>query len=235
MGPRSDEHNSIYLPYELLSSVSSADWLKTHVPSEGKATPKMGISDIHCLAVLGLLVQWLYTGKYEELSGLSHEVYQDSRPRLGRRLDLDPRITMDCPVKAAILAWLLGEELCVPEFQNHAITRLFAALARQSEHPQLTPGLYSFVCGNAEESGELTCALEDLIVRDWGDASVVDQEDLTEWAPVISGEDRFSKKFFEGSILSLEQRREKAIMAEAYFVDGHKSTREPTPTVVRKE
>jgi hypothetical protein len=119
--------------------------------------------------------------------------------------------TMDWAVKAAILAWFLGDELQMAAFQNHAMTRLFAALARSSEKPQLTPTLYD-CASQSDEYSHLEIAVQHLAIRNWGDASIVDQEDLEDlegWASRITSCDSFREMFFEESLLSLDQRRER--------------------------
>ncbi|CAN9232094.1 unnamed protein product [Alternaria alternata] len=125
--------------------------------------------------------------------------------------------TMDWAVKAAILAWLLGDDLKVAEFQNYAMARLFAALTRPSEKPQLTPALYDHVFVISDMTSNLDTAMEHLVVRNWGDASVVDQEDLQLWISRITRLDTFRDRFFKESLLSLDQRREKALVAKDYF------------------
>ena len=125
---------------------------------------------------------------------------------------------MDWAVKAAILAWLLAYELSLPGFQNYAMTRLFAALSRRSETPQLTPALCKSVWDLIEESCEIDRALADMVVRNWGDAAVVDQADLSEWVSVIEDEESgFMEKFVAGTLVSLEKRCEKVLVAEDYF------------------
>jgi len=98
------------------------------------------------------------------------------------------------------------------------MSRLFAALSRKSERPQLTPDLCKSVWRNTEDSGEIDRALADMVVRNWGDAAIVDQAGLSEWVEVIEDEHSgFTEKFIAGALLSLEKRREKVLVAEDYF------------------
>ncbi|KAI4638578.1 hypothetical protein J4E93_009878 [Alternaria ventricosa] len=229
-----DGRSYIYIPYGLLCSVCSAHYLRTYIPHEDKPVPTMCISKAYPLEVLRLLVQWLYTGKYEELSGpVCRLRFAYGRPDLKIRLEIARTDTMEWAVKAAIMAWLLGGELSVPGFQDHAMTRLFAALARQPEQPQLTPDLFGFVRRTSEGlGGNMASALADLTIRSWGDAAVVGQECMHAWASKINADEYFKEKFFEGSILSLEKRREKSLVAEDYFVNVR--TRKSTLTIERK-
>jgi len=187
---------------------------------EDKTEPEIWLEGPFCLEVLGLLVQWLHTGKYNELHGpVSRLSCRGDAPDLDLRIrpDLDQNDTVDWAVKTATLAWLLGEELCVYGFQNYAMERLFAALARKSQQPQLTPDLCEFAWGHTSMSGYLDWVLMDLVVRNWGDAAVVDQADLPHWFSVICNEIPFQDKFMEGSLIPLEKRREKVLVLKDYL------------------
>ncbi|RII12591.1 hypothetical protein CUC08_Gglean004708 [Alternaria sp. MG1] len=216
LAPHNCSPGFCYIPYELLRSISNRN-LPTF-PGEGKPVPEIWLLGMHCLDVLDLFVQWVYTGEYTELSGsvvpldIANGV-QDLKMDVNRQ---KPK-TMDWAVKAAILAWLLGDDLKVAEFQNYAMARLFAALTRPSEKPQLTPALYDHVFVISDMTSNLDTAMEHLVVRNWGDASVVDQEDLQLWISRITRLDTFRDRFFKESLLSLDQRREKALVAKDYF------------------
>ncbi|CAI9626348.1 unnamed protein product [Alternaria burnsii] len=172
---------------------------------------------------LDLFVQWVYTGEYTELSGsvvslgLANDV-----PDLKMDINRQKLKTMDCAVKAAILAWFLGDELQVAAFQNHAMTRLFAALARSSEKPQLTPTLYDCASRSSQSDkySHLEIAVQHLVIWNWVDASTVDQEDLEGWDSRITSCGNFRNMFFKGSLLSLGQRREKVLVAKDHFCGG---------------
>ena len=219
LGPDDNSPGSIYVPYQLLSSDSYPFLHETRSLSEDKAKQDLWVAGSNCLEVLGLLVQWLHTGKYSELRGSVRRFHSlGGCQDLKMWPDLEPKETMDWAVKAAMLAWLLGYELELREFRNYAITRLFAALSRKSEQPQLTPDLCKAAWRNTEEPGEIDRALADMVVRNWGDAAVVDQADLSEWVDVIGDEESgFMEKFVGGTLVSLEKRREKVLVAEDYF------------------
>ena len=173
-----------------------------------------------CLEVLGLLVQWLHTGRYNELRGpVSRLLRTGDAPALCLRIrtDLDQKDTMDWAVKAATLAWLLGDELSVYGFRNYAMERIFAALARKSEQPQLTPDLCKFAWGHTDESVCLERVLMDMVVRNWGDAAVVDQANLAGWFSLLGDEESFRDKFMKGSLIPLEKRREEALVLKDYI------------------
>lgn len=244
---------SIYVPYELLESVyGSHHHAYYHQPKSGTALELL-LSRSNCPEVLGLFVQWLYTGKYTELNGPVKNVDCSTTTPLLDMCESHGKDTMEWTVKAAVLAWSLGQELHVPAFQNYAMTRLFADFSRPSKRPLLTPALYECVSildrGSFERlligglaaklewkhKGHLERAMDVTIIRNWGDAAVVDQEDLESWASVLGSCDGFRTKFLEGSLLSLEKRREKVLVAEAYFVPLRTRPRKPSLTIVRKD
>jgi hypothetical protein len=91
--------------------------------------------------------------------------------------------TMEWSVKAAVMAWELGQEMKAPNFQNHAMTRLFAAISRTHECPQFTTHLLDYVILRHidYEVGEMKNAVEDLIIRNWGDRSIIDHGHQKDW------------------------------------------------------
>ncbi|KAI4909142.1 hypothetical protein J4E85_011614 [Alternaria conjuncta] len=219
LGPRDASLGSIHVPCELLKSALYYEGAPTSpFLSPGKPESDIWLKGPFCLDVLGLLVQWLHTGKYNELRGPASRLRcTGDAIDLKIRPDLDQKDTMDWAVKAATLAWLLGDELCVDGFQSYAIERLFAALARKSQHPQLTPDLCEFAWGHTSEFACLDWLLMDLVVRNWGDGAIVDQADLPHWFSVICNEVYFQDKFMEGTLISLEKRREKVLVLKDYL------------------
>jgi len=210
LAPRDSSPGFRYIPYELLRSISNRNL--PICPGKGRPVPEIWLSKMRSLDVLDLFVQWIYTGEYTELPGsvISLGLANDV-PALKMDINRQKPKTMDWAVKAAILAWFLGDELQMAAFQNHAMTRLFAALARSSEKPQLTPTLYD-CASQSDEYSHLEIAVQHLAIRNWGDASIVDQEDLEDlegWASRITSCDSFRETFFEESLLSLDQRRER--------------------------
>ena len=203
------------MPRELLRSVYRPDHREEYHPSKsGKL--ELLLPELYCSDVLGLFVQWLCVGKYTERNGLVMAFNDSPTPNL-TMCNTDRKDTMEWAVKAAILAWLLGEKLQVPGFQNYAMERLLAALARTSEQPQLTVALCEFAWENTVSS-VLDSVLRDLVVRNWGDAAVVDQANLADWFSLMCDEESFQDKFMEGTLISLEKRREKVLVAKDYLV-----------------
>ncbi|KAI4677386.1 hypothetical protein J4E81_010960 [Alternaria sp. BMP 2799] len=210
--------------------------------------PKLVLSKSHCLEVLGLFVQWLYTGKYNELNGPVKSLNRTIETPLLDMCNSYEKDTMEWTVKAAVLAWSLGKELRVPGFQNYAMRRLFAAFSRPSERPLLTPALYECVkkldfrlylgdlASRSEwkDKGPLERALGAIIIRNWGDTAVVDQEELESWSDLLRSCDAFRDKFLEGSLLSLEERRKKTLMAEHYLVRLPRSKPVSSLVITRK-
>jgi hypothetical protein len=118
------------LPLYLFCSVSGT--AKDHFITGDKYKnnlPNLTLHRSQSWAALNMFNQWLYIGKYTKL--LDPVVSFDNTP-LDLTLERDEEGTchMDWSVKAAIMAWELGHELAAPAFQNHAMTRHFAALAR---------------------------------------------------------------------------------------------------------
>lgn len=225
---------SIFLPREKFESVCRSGHRPVYRQREPKTTPKLLLLDErNCPEVLGLFVQWLYTGRYTEQSGPVGKLDSVTKtPRLDMCNSYE-KDTMEWTAKAAVLAWALGKELRVPSFQNYAMRRLFAAFSRPSKRPLLTPALYKYgrkvgrywfigSLASREEwrdKGPLERALGVTIIRNWGDSAVVDQEELEPWSDLLRSSDAFRDKFLEGSLLSLKERRKKTLMAEDYFVD----------------
>jgi hypothetical protein len=74
-----------------------------------------------------LFPQWLLTGSYHEYTGFARAPLH---PAFNENLSPLPEESTDTLVwcvKAAVLAWKLGQHLEAPKFQNHAMRRLFAA------------------------------------------------------------------------------------------------------------
>jgi hypothetical protein len=60
--------------------------------------------------------------------------------------------------------------------------------------------------------------LKDLVIRNWGDGSVVDHGDQNGWKSLILDFTSFRDKFVEGTMISLQERRDQMIVVEDYFV-----------------
>ncbi|KAI4675432.1 uncharacterized protein J4E84_010026 [Alternaria hordeiaustralica] len=215
--PTNASPGSVYVPRELLRSVYRPDHSEEYRRSKSGELELL-VPGLYCSEVLGLFVQWLYVGKYTELGGLVIAFNESPIPNL-TMYNTDRKDTMEWAVKAAILAWLLGDMLQIPGFQNYAMERLLAALARKSKQPQLTLALCLFVWGYTDSSDVLDWVLMDLVIRNWGDAAVVDLADLDSWFSFISDQPSDTRvKFMEGTLMSLEKRREKVLVAQEYLV-----------------
>ncbi|KAI4909091.1 uncharacterized protein J4E92_010699 [Alternaria infectoria] len=246
VGGNDTRSGSILLLREKLHSVCPSGRRPTYRQGGVDGIPKVVLSRSHCLEVLGLFVQWLYTGKYNELNGPVKSLDRGIQTPLLDMCESYGKDTMEWTVKAAVLAWSMGKELQVPSFQNYAMKRLFAAFSRPSERPLLTPALYEYVkklefrlyLGDMafrsewKDKGPLERALGVTIIRNWGDKAIVDQEELESWSDLFRSCDAFRDKFLEGSLLSLEERREKTLMAEDYFVAVPKSRTVPKSSLV---
>ncbi|KAI4605106.1 hypothetical protein J4E83_010842 [Alternaria metachromatica] len=222
---------SIFLPRKKFESVYPSDHDFFYHQRGPETAPKLLLSGRNCPEVLGLFVQWLYTGRYTELNGPVKKLDSITRtPRLDMCNSYE-KDTMEWTAKAAVLAWTLGNDLRLPEFQNYAMKRLFAAFSRPSKRPLLTPALYKYgqkvdqhwffgsLASRSKwmDKGQLEQALGVIIIRNWGDTAVVDQEEMESWSDLLRSCDALRDKFLEGSLLSLEERREKVLVAEDYF------------------
>jgi hypothetical protein len=98
--------------------------------SKAKLKDDITLKKHQSAVVFGTFIQWLYTTKYTEKESQAKALY--TRPTIDSDMttkEVASSATMDCSVKAAILAWDLAREMKAPEFQNHVMTRLFAALS----------------------------------------------------------------------------------------------------------
>jgi len=215
--PKNADRGSVYVLSYLLSSVYRPGHLAVYSRTKSDKM-ELWLLELYCSEVLGLFVQWLYVGKYTDRNGLVIAFNDSPTPCLTMCIT-DRKDTMEWAVKAAILAWLLGHTLQIPGFQNYAMERLLAALARKSEQPQLTLALCEFVWRNLDSSDVLDWVLMDLVIRNWGDAAVVDLADLDQWFSFINNQPPDTKvEFMEGTLMSLEKRREKVLVAKDYLV-----------------
>jgi hypothetical protein len=80
------------------------------------------------------------------------------------------------------------------EFQDHAVARLFAALSRDHQKPYIEVKLLS--CIHKCASGtKLQCILEDFVLRNWRNKSMVSHGDKDAWSVLLKESDSFRKKF----------------------------------------
>jgi hypothetical protein len=164
--------------------------------------------------VFGPFIQWLYTGKYTEKEGPVEALHAATillaNASTGISMDIKQKVspsTMEWSVKAVVMAWELGEEMKSPNFQNHAMTRLLAAFSREHERPQLTPYLFCYVIF-LNDTSLVRNAVRDLIMRNWGDGSIVDHANKRRWKSFIEDIPSSKDKFIDGMMLPLQERRE---------------------------
>jgi hypothetical protein len=205
-------------PRELLRLSSGYTWTESDLEKE------ITLENHQSAAVFGIFIQWLYTGKYTEREGPVMALYATTTMFAGVCTGQSMRIkkkvspsTMEWSVKAAVLAWELGEEMKAPDFQNHAMTRLLTALFREHEHPQLTPNLYDYIF-YMDNPCPIKNAVEDIIIKNWGDGLIMDYTDRSAWKFSISIRPSFKDKFIDGMMFSFQERREQPMVVEKYFV-----------------
>ncbi|KAI4605120.1 hypothetical protein J4E83_010856 [Alternaria metachromatica] len=182
----------------------------------------------HDPATFDLFVQWLYTRRYQEKQGLV--VSLAYRSSLGspksdsESMDLEGWFfgMMDWTVKAAILCWQLGASLGAKGFQNYAMERLFEALSRPLLQP-LTANLILRTCdvekvGAVHGTSPLQRLIQDVIVRNWGDDTIVQHGDQEQWSDTLEACHFFRMNFIEATRQSLERRREHQMSLADYLI-----------------
>lgn len=126
-------------------------------------------------------------------------------------IDVAPRPRVDWSIKAAIASWELGAVLRAKNFQNYAIKRLFEAFSRPLSQP-LTPALLAYVFqlhkeSFAEGSSQLQQLVQDVVVRNWGDVTIIDHTDQGLWSI-----------FLAATKHALEKRQEKYLDLANYLI-----------------
>jgi hypothetical protein len=177
----------------------------------------------HPLEIFDLLIQWLYTRKYQEKEGLTWS-FDRSLTLLPAPLviDLPPELPVDWPIKAAVASWELGATLRAKNFQNYAIKRLFKAFSRPLSQP-LTPALLAYIFqlhkeSFAEGSSQLQQLLQDVFVRNWGDATIIDHTDRERWSFFLGLCPSFREDFVSATKHSPEKRQREKLDFAKYLI-----------------
>lgn len=176
---------------------------------------KVCIAEKHSAKRYELFFQWLYTGHYQEEEELpettivNNEGGDDSIPTPSK-----PQGLPWC-VRDGVASWVLGRFLEASRFQNYAMRRLFSAYAR----PQLVAGVplnLFFIVKRHFEAKQLTQFFEDLVIRNWGDTSIVNHNDEG-WLKYL--EDKaFRDKFVKSMGIPLEERQRIPMDITKYLV-----------------
>ncbi|KAF2654830.1 hypothetical protein K491DRAFT_748567 [Lophiostoma macrostomum CBS 122681] len=169
--------------------------------------------------IFELFLQWLFTRVYEELEASVSPLKITGRSTKDN-WDLIP--THDGPLmssqaKAAIGVIMLGHCLEAPRFQNHGIRRLYAAFSDPGSANKIHTATFYYI-RNQFRAESIAPLLEDIVVRNWGDESIVEKDDLS-WADEVRQGPRFRLKFVAAAGQSLEERRMKALQIEDYLVN----------------
>ncbi|KAF1850396.1 uncharacterized protein K460DRAFT_390910 [Cucurbitaria berberidis CBS 394.84] len=165
-----------------------------------------------------LFLQWLYFGSYSEESGFAKKLSWNLGELQNTGLEITSASStnvMVWAVKAAWLSWYLGAHLEAPQFQNYAMTRLFDAYERQD--PKATVDFDLWTISN-RSLPKVALFFEEMVIRNWGDTSVVDHT-REEWSLLIVKHESFRVKFMKGMAVSLEKRREEPMKLEHYLIE----------------
>lgn len=130
---------------------------------------------------------------------------------------------MDWAIKAAVLCWELGASLGAKNFQNYAVERLFEALSRPLSQP-LTVFLllHTYEVDNEDDwhsMSPLQRLIQDVIVRNWGDDTIVQHRDQEIWADTLEASHYFRRGFIEATSKTLEKRRERKLSLKDYLIN----------------
>ncbi|KAF2870058.1 hypothetical protein BDV95DRAFT_595627 [Massariosphaeria phaeospora] len=175
----------------------------------------------HLASAVELWVQWLHTRSYHEEDFIVPDIslYSGSlAPHTPDPTPDDLDIGIIYPIKAALVAWHLGDRLESPRFQNYAMTRLSHALNHKLPTPQASARILYHLSFLGSHWMPLRF-FEDFLLRNWGDWTVIERGDAQDWADLLRRNDRFRLGFVHASIWSLEHRRAIEMKAEQYFVD----------------
>jgi hypothetical protein len=189
----------------------------------------LGALDVHYVLPQGqsagafdLFVQWLYTRKYNEKTG-QVATFSTAARETNASLAIVERSsdTIGWTVKAAILAWQMGQHFDCNDFQNYAMERLFAAYSQPHTRP-ITGEVFEYVLRDQIDSFSpidvFEHFFEDIVVRNWGDKLIIDHQDNRSWSKVLQGIKSFRDKFLDATMLSLEKRREHLMELANYMV-----------------
>ena len=171
--------------------------------------------------VLALYIQWLLKGRYYEHTGFArapsyrtacntHTLDNIDNPQVA---DTIAGVVVWC-VKAGILAWKLGHRLESPKFQNYAMKRLFAAYTRERPSFQIDG---DFLAWTRDSGTALREFFEDLVIRNWGDESLIDSEHAS-WARFIKDNDNFLGEFIKAVAIPLRKRVAEPMEVEKYLL-----------------
>jgi hypothetical protein len=171
--------------------------------------------------LFGLFLQWLYTGHYQEQDLLVPAFTFIPTCQINLCLSVAPpdSKTMDWCVKASILSWNLGYYLEAPRFQNYAMRRLFSAYSRPGLDKKTSSTVFDYV-KDTSSGDSLTQFFEDLIIRNWGDTSIIDHNE-DGWLTLLH-DDSLHGNFVLGMANSLEERQQNPMNLRKYLVDEDK-------------
>jgi hypothetical protein len=164
-------------------------------------------------ATFELFLQWLYMYRYQEHDGYAPDFECAGQSNsLTHQTELTSDNMVWC-VKAAILAHNLGGFLGAPGFQNYAMGRLLKAYRRNAPKATITPDMVGYHANHPN----LELFLEDLVIQNWGDLTVLDS-DLDDWVDMLGLDHGFRSKFAKAMGIPLHVRQQQPLKLEKYLV-----------------
>lgn len=94
------------------------------------------------------------------------------------------------------------------------MARLFQAYSVEEPKVRLTPAMFQPFAADSM----LMAFLEDTVIRDWGDRTLVDHE-LEAWPKLLKDHEDFCKKFANAVAVPLEVRQRQPMVLQDYLVE----------------
>lgn len=114
-------------------------------------------------------------------------------------------------IKAAMVAHHFGWCHDVYKFQNYAMARLVQAYNIDEPKAMLTPDMFTV----SDHDGKFQAFLEDTLVKDRGDKTVIDHE--LDWSGIFK-RPGFLTRFAKAMVTPLEVRQQQPLVLEKYLV-----------------
>ena len=154
--------------------------------------------------IFELFLLWIHTKHYEELDTTVEALYCDDYPGYNSLASRNDGVVMPWRVKAAIQAIIFATSYRAPKFQNYAMKRLLCAYSRIDPANKVTDSLWIYI--DDTESDVLKKFCQDVVIRNWGDWSMVVKDDdyLTE---CLGEDEEFRARFVEAIGTPLAERQ----------------------------
>lgn len=164
---------------------------------------------IFAAARVELFLQWLYLGSYQEQDVPMFLLSREGLPARYSRTSS----SMNWSMTAAVLAHHLGRYIEAPWFQNYAMVKLVQAYDAAEPRVMITPDVLT----NTSPSPLLNMFFEDILMRNWGDKSVIHHEHGV-WSKVFEREE-LKERLVQAMAIPLKERRGEPMVLEKYLVE----------------